>query len=253
MLADRLSTMKPFRVMEVLARASELEAAGHDVVHFEVGEPDFATAQPIVEAGKAALDVGHTKYTPATGIPELRSAIAEHYANLGISINPEQVIVTAGASGGLTLLAALVLNPQDELLITDPGYPCNEVFVQLCGAQPKTLTVGPETQFQPELADVQAAWGTLTKGMLLASPANPTGSTIAPPVLASIGQFIDTQGGVLILDEIYQGIRRAGPITSGLTCCPNALILNSFSKYFGMTGWRLGWVVVPDGLGRARH
>ena len=129
MFADRLNNIAPFRVMEVLARAAELESLGHHVVHLEVGEPDFTTAAPIVAAGQKALDDGHTKYTQATGIPELRHEISVFCEKLGVEVSPERIVVTAGASGGLALLAALLLNPGDEMLITDPGYPCNEHLI----------------------------------------------------------------------------------------------------------------------------
>ena len=245
MLADRLKKIKPFRVMEVLARAGELEEAGHDVLHFEVGEPDFPTAQPIVDAGISAIISGLTKYTEATGIFALRQQIANYYANMGVEIDPRQVVVTSGASGGLTMLSALLLNPGDEMLITDPGYPCNEVFVHLCGGVPRPLAVGPKTRFQPTADDVQAAWTAKTRGLLLASPGNPTGTSIAPDELKKITEVVRTRSGFTILDEIYHGIRRSGPITTGLEVDTELFVLNSFSKYFGMTGWRLGWVVVP--------
>lgn len=245
MLADRLKEIKPFRVMEVLARAGELEQAGHDVLHFEVGEPDFPTAQPIVDAAVKAIVSGLTKYTEANGIFALRQQIANYYANMGVVIDPRQVVVTSGASGGLTMLSALLLNPGDEMLITDPGYPCNEVFVHLCGGVPRPLTVGPNNRFQPSADDVQTAWTTKTRGLLLASPGNPTGTSIAPDELKKITEVVRVRSGFTILDEIYHGIRHSGPITTGLEVDTELFVLNSFSKYFGMTGWRLGWVVVP--------
>ena len=246
MFADRIQAIAPFRVMEVLARAAELEALGHHVVHLEVGEPDFVTAAPIVAAGQAALAAGHTKYTQATGIPELRAAIAGHYAHLGVTVPSERIVITAGASGGLTLLAALLLDQGDELLITDPGYPCNEVFARLAGGIPKPMIVSPEAGFQPCLADVEAAWSEKTRGALLASPANPTGTMLAAETLNEIGRWIAARSGFFILDEIYQGLVHADTYATGLAVREDLFILNSFSKYFGMTGWRLGWVVVPE-------
>ena len=246
MLSQRLNEIKPFRVMEVLARAQELQSLGHHVLHFEVGEPDFSTAEPIVEAGVSALRQGHTKYTEATGIASLRQAIADHYAAMGITVGAERIVVTSGASAGLALLSALLLNPGDELLITDPGYPCNEVFVHLTGAVPRAIPVGPNSGFQPSAEDVAAHWSAATRGVLLASPANPTGVVLNDEQLLAIGGEIDQRQGFLILDEIYQGIRRQGQHSSGLKLRSDAYILNSFSKYFGMTGWRLGWVVLPE-------
>jgi aspartate/methionine/tyrosine aminotransferase len=156
-------------------------------------------------------------------------------------------LVTSGASGGLVLLASLLLDAGDELLITDPGYPCNEVFAKLVGGLPKKVPVSAENRFQPTLADIQSAWGEKTKGVLLASPANPTGTMLDADELIAIQGFVAAQGGFFILDEIYQNLTRDHvTYTSGLSLCPDIFVLNSFSKYFGMTGWRLGWVVVPD-------
>ncbi len=245
MFSERVEQIQPFRVMEVLERAAYHESLGRRVVHFEVGEPDFATASPIVEAGRQALADGKTKYTPATGIPELRQAIVEHYQSMGVAVEPEQVVVTAGASGGLTLLAALLLNPGDQMLITDPGYPCNEVFAHLVGAQPAPIKVHAEQHFQPNVSDVEAAWGARTKGILLASPANPTGTMLGTDELVGIAQVVQRHDGFFILDEIYQGLTVRPPYQSGLQVHKDLYVLNSFSKYFGMTGGRLGWLVVP--------
>ena len=233
--------------MQVLARAQELEDEGHRIVHLEVGEPDFATAPPIVQAGQAALAQGQTKYTVATGIPPLRDAIAAHYAEFGVQVAPERIIVTAGASGGLALLSALLLNPEDELLITDPGYPCNEVFTRLVGARPVRVPVNANQGFQPSAADIQAQFSDTTRGVLLASPANPTGTLLSAEALGEIAATVRAAGKFLILDEIYQGITWNEGYRTGLAVADDIYVLNSFSKFFGMTGWRLGWVVVPPG------
>lgn len=246
MFAKRVQQIQPFRVMEVLERAAYHESRGLKVVHLEVGEPDFETAAPIVAAGRVALEQGKTKYTQATGIPELRTAIVQHYASFGVAVEAEQVVVTSGASGGLTLLAALLLDPGDELLITDPGYPCNEVFARLAGAVPKTIPVGENQRFQPEPADVADAWGPSTRGVLLASPANPTGTMLSAQTLANVAAYAREQQGFFILDEIYQGLTSNAPYQTGLQVTDDLYVLNSFSKYFGMTGWRLGWIVVPQ-------
>jgi aspartate/methionine/tyrosine aminotransferase len=245
---SRLSNdISPFTVMQLVQRASEFEAQGQRVVHFEVGEPDFQTAAPIVAAAHSALDAGRTKYTAAQGISELRQCIADFYKSQDIAIPVGRILVTSGASGGLVLLASLLLDAGDELLITDPGYPCNEVFAKLVGGLPKKVPVSAENRFQPTLADIQSAWGEKTKGVLLASPANPTGTMLDADELIAIQGFVAAQGGFFILDEIYQNLTRDHvTYTSGLSLCPDIFVLNSFSKYFGMTGWRLGWVVVPD-------
>ena len=232
--------------MEVLARAEELQREGHEVVHFEVGEPDFATAKPIVEAGRQALSDSRTKYTAATGILPLREQISSYYKNLGIEVPPKRIVITSGASGGLVLLANLLLNPGEELLITDPGYPCNEVFAAGVGALSRKMPVSADDGFQATLNTVQSHWSKNSKCVLLASPSNPTGTMLSASSLEAISGWVAEQGGFTILDEIYQGIVHEPSYRSGLEITDNLFILNSFSKYFGMTGWRLGWLVVPE-------
>ncbi len=251
MFAARIDQIQPFKVMEVLDRAAEFEAAGATVVHFEVGEPDFPTAAPIVAAGIEALSAGHTKYTSATGIAPLKEAIVGHYQRLGLDVPASRIVITSGASAGLTLLAGLLLDPGDELLITDPGYPCNEVFARLAGGIPRAIPLGPNQGFQPAVEDVAQAWGPATKGVLLASPANPTGTMLDGEAIGAIAAYARGRDGFFILDEIYQGLSgrdlAAGKdYASGLSFADDLFILNSFSKYFGMTGWRLGWLVVPE-------
>lgn len=250
--ADRLSTIAPFRVVEMLERARELEREGHQVVHLEVGEPDFSTAEPIVAAGQEALGAGATKYTEALGIPALRAAISDHYANQGLQVDASRIVVTTGASAGLLLLAGLLLNPGDNWLLPDPGYPCNEVFVQLVNGQARPLPVTFVQQFQPTVDLVADHWDANTRGILLASPANPTGALLSAEELVAISDFARQHDGVTVLDEIYQGLTYPAPgdesnYPSGLALVPDLFIVNSFSKYFGMTGWRLGWLVLPPG------
>ena len=249
MYAQRLDRIAPFRVMQLMERAKAIEASGHRVVHFEVGEPDFVTADPIVRAGIDALEAGETKYTQALGIPELRERIAQHYCQeLGVSLSADRVVVTSGASGGLLLLSGLLLNPGDRLLLTDPGYPCNEVFAGLVNAEPERIPLSADRGFQLHADDLEAHWGPRARGLLLASPANPTGAVISRAHLAELVAALARRGGWLILDEIYQGlIYGDGPgYRTGLEITDEAFILNSFSKYYGMTGWRLGWMVVPE-------
>jgi len=248
MFAERLREISPFRVMELMERAKILERAGHRVVHFEVGEPDFVSAGPIVEAGIRALQDGQTKYTQALGIPELREQIAEHYRRGGVPLSAERIVVTAGASGGLLLLSGLLLDPGDQLLLTDPGYPCNEVFVRLTNAEPVRIPVDPANGFQLTVEDLQSNWQARTRGLLLASPANPTGAVTARERLAELISAARGRGGFVILDEIYQGLVYDDDVAyrTGLEIDPDIFVLNSFSKYFGMTGWRLGWMVLPE-------
>lgn len=251
MYAQRIQRIAPFRVVELLERAKQLEAAGKLVVHLEVGEPDFPTAQPIVDAAHRALDGGATKYTQAMGMPALRERIAQYYEEIaGLRLAPERVVVTSGASAGLLLLSALLLDPGDQLLLTDPGYPCNEVFVWLVNGEPIRIPLLPEQGFQISTSQVQACWSERTRGLLLASPANPTGAVVPASVLVALADLIRDRGGFLILDEIYQGLcygdAAEGHYRSGLALTGDAYVLNSFSKYFGMTGWRLGWMVLPE-------
>ena len=207
MFAERLTEIAPFRVMELMERAKSLENSGKTVVHFEVGEPDFATAAPIVEAGMRALEAGHTKYTQALGIPELRARISRYYADVSrIEIPPERIVITAGASGGLLLLCALTLNPGDELLMADPGYPCNEVFALLAGGRPARIPVTAESGFQLQPAQIRQRWSACARGLLLASPANPTGAVLARRQLEELVDVAHSLGGVVFLDEIYQGL-----------------------------------------------
>ena len=249
MPSARMARISPFRVMELMERAEQLEALGHRVVHFEVGEPDFATAAPIVEAGRRALAEGRTKYTHALGIAGLREAIARDYRErLGIGISPNRIAVTSGASGGLVLLSALLLDSARGLLIGDPGYPCNEAFVHVVGGLPQRILLRPEAGYVPDVADVERAWQQETQGILLASPANPTGAVIDDAQLEALAAFTRKRDAFFILDEIYQGLNYGDEpaARTGLAQDDGLFVLNSFSKYFGMTGWRLGWIVVPE-------
>ena len=248
MYAERLNKIAPFRVVELMERARALEASGHVLVHFEVGEPDFPTAEPIARAGVRAIQEGHTKYTQALGLPELRASIAAYYDLLGVSVPAQRIVVTTGASAGLTLLNGLLLNPGDEVLVTDPGYPCNEVFAALVNAQAVRVPVGVEARFQVTGAHLASRWGDTTRGVLLASPANPTGVVQQREHLSDAFGLVRQRGGFSILDEIYQGLvyGEAPEYRTGLEIDKDIFVLNSFSKYFGMTGWRLGWMVVPE-------
>ncbi len=248
--ASRAAEIQPFVVMDVLSRAHRLEAAGRHVIHMEIGEPDFTATPQVVEAAVRALRDGLTAYTAALGLPALREAIAGHYQNrLGVQISPSRVAVTSGASGGLLLTLALYVDPGDEILVPDPGYPGYRHMVRAFEGVARPLKVVPETSFQPTLEMVRAAWRRRTKGLLLGSPSNPTGTVIPRTELARIAAFIAERGGVLIADEIYQGLTYGKPggepASTALGLPGEVVIVNSFSKYFCMTGWRLGWVALP--------
>jgi len=241
----------PFHVMELMAKAQALEAQGRDIVHMEVGEPDFPTPQPIVDAAQRFLGGGHVHYTHALGLPQLRAAIAGFYATrYDLSVDPQRIVVTAGASGALLLALGALISPGDEWLLTDPGYPCNRHFVRLLEGVPQSLDVDATTNFQPSAEKVGAGWTARTRGLLVASPANPTGTLIAAARLAELWQTVQARGGTLIVDEIYHGLTYGIDARTALEISDDIIVINSFSKYFGMTGWRLGWLVVPPGMVR---
>lgn len=245
--ARRMADIAPFYVMDVLARARALERAGRSIVHMEIGEPDFATPAPVVEAGVRALRAGHTHYTPATGLPELRAAIAEFYrVREGIAVDPACVVVTPGASGALQLILGVLLDPGDEVLMADPGYPCNRHFVRMYEGVTVAMPVDAGTGYQLTAERVAARWTPRTRAVLLASPSNPTGAVIAPDELRRIAALVEARGGALIVDEIYQGLVYDGRAETALHMPGTVFVLNSFSKYFCMTGWRVGWLVAPE-------
>ena len=250
--AARMADIAPFHVMEVMGRAQAAAAAGRDIVHMEVGEPDFSTAEPIVEAGIRALRDGHTHYTLALGLPALRDAIAAFYRTRhGVTVAPRQVVVTVGASGALQLALGARGGGGAGALLTGPGYPCNRHFVQLAGGVPVDLPVGPDSNWQPTAAQIEAALTPRTRAVLLASPANPTGAVIDRAELTRIAALLRERGVALIADEIYHGLIYGADTCTALACDADAVVVNSFSKYFGMTGWRLGWLVVPEALLRS--
>ena len=237
----------PFYVMDLLARAKGLESQGRSVIHMEVGEPDFITPDLVIEAGKAALDAGHTGYTPATGIVQLRQAISDHYQRrYGVSVDPGRIIVTPGSSGALQLIMGVLVNPGDQVLMSDPGYPCNKNFVAFACGEAVGLPVGPETDYQLTAAQIEAAWTEKTRAVMVATPSNPTGTLISREEMVRIHAVVKQKGGILIVDEIYQGLIYGDEGYTALDIADDIFILNSFSKYFGMTGWRVGWLVAPE-------
>lgn len=245
--ARRLEDIEPFHVVEVLTRAKALAAGGRDIVHLAAGEPDFATAAPIVEAGREALSRGETHYSEAAGIPQLREAIAAYYASeYGLDVSPARIMVTPGASGALLLISALLLNPGDGMLMTDPGYPCNRHFLRLVEGEGQLVPVGVDTRYQLTADLVARHWRDNTIGAMVASPANPTGTTLGREELAGLSREVRARNGYLVVDEIYHGLGYDAPTPSVLEVDADAFVINSFSKYFGMTGWRLGWLVAPE-------
>jgi aspartate/methionine/tyrosine aminotransferase len=244
--ARRTTEIQPFVVMDVLARAHALEAAGRRVIHMEIGEPDFTAAPQVVEAAARALRDGRSAYTATLGLPALREAIAAHYLSaFSTKVSSASVAVTSGGSGGLLLTLALYVNPGDEFLVPDPGYPAYRHMVRAFEGRARALKLSAAASFQPTLAQVRAAWGPRTRGLLLGSPSNPTGTIISEIEIKEIARFVASRGGVLIVDEIYQGLVYGTRPTTALGLPGEVVVVNSFSKYFCMTGWRLGWVVLP--------
>ena len=244
---SRVDHVAPFRVMHLLEMAQAREAAGHDVIHLEVGEPDFATPAPIVAAGQQALAEGRTRYTPAAGLASLREAIAGHYAeHFNATVDPARVLVTPGASGALLLASQLLVESGDRVLMADPNYPCNRHFMALAGAEVDAVPVGRNTGWQLTAPLIEQHWQAKTRLAMLASPSNPTGHTLEAPALTKVIDTVAAKGGDVIVDEIYQGLNYDDAPLSATSLSDDAFVVNSFSKYFGMTGWRLGWLVAPE-------
>lgn len=246
-IARRMAEIEPFHVMDLLARARELEAQGRSIIHMEIGEPDFPTPQPIIDAGVQALKRGDIHYTPALGLPELREAVAGFYrVRYGVEVPASRIVITPGASGALLLAAGVLINPGDEVLVADPGYPCNRHFVRLMEGRPVGIPVGPPTQYQFTSDLIDAHWTPRTVAALLASPSNPTGAIVPNDMLRRIAAAVKEKGGTLMVDEIYHGLTYEEVVATALSISSEAFVINSFSKYFHMTGWRLGWLVAPQ-------
>lgn len=246
-LADRLSNMTSFKVVDFLEAAVAMEAQGRDIVRMEAGEPSFATAPGIAAAAIRALRDEKTNYTPSFGIAELREAIAGFYlSRYRINLSPARVVVTTGSSAALGLICDLFINPGDGLLLSDPGYPCNANFVRRAGGEPQLVPVTGANAYQLTADLVEQYWQPNTIGVMIASPSNPTGEIIDTDNQQAINGVVGQRDGVLIMDELYHGLVYDQQETSILEITDDAFVINSFSKYFGMTGWRLGWMVVPE-------
>ncbi|GHC94393.1 aminotransferase [Pseudorhodoferax aquiterrae] len=253
-ISRRAQAIEPFYVMEVAKEAAALarEVAGgsHPMVFLNIGEPDF-TAPPLVqEAAARAVHDGRTQYTQATGLPELRERISAWYAErLGVQVPARRIVVTAGASAALQLACLALIEAGDEVLMPDPSYPCNRHFVSAAEGRAVLLPTTAAERFQLSADKVAAAWNAQTRGVLLASPSNPTGTSIAPDELARIHAQVQARGGITLVDEIYLGLSYDPTFgRSALALGEDVVSINSFSKYFNMTGWRLGWLVVPEAL-----
>jgi aspartate/methionine/tyrosine aminotransferase len=246
-LAERNSGISSFYVMELLRLAKQLEAQGKDIIHMEIGEPDFPTPPTIAEAGIKHIQTGEVKYTPAAGLPELRKKIADFYQQrYEVAIDEQRIFVTPGASGAFLLALGVSLNPQEELLMADPCYPCNSNFATLFGGKTKTIAVDASTHYQLTAKLIKEHWTSATKGVLIASPSNPTGTIISPDELQQSIHTVNSLGGCFYSDEIYHGLVYDTSAKTALSFSDDVFVINSFSKYFGMTGWRIGWLIVPD-------
>jgi aspartate/methionine/tyrosine aminotransferase len=250
-LAARMADIEPFHVMDVQNRAHDLEAAGRRIVHMEIGQPDFPAPPPVADAAVEAIRTRRLGYTDSTGLPQLRRAISDHYRDrFGVAVPPSRIVITAGASGAFLLALGALVDPHDEVLMPDPCYPCNRHFVRLFEGRPRAIPVDEGSRYQLTAADVRSNWTQATRGVLLASPSNPTGTSIPRKELRAIVEAARALGGFVVVDEIYQGLVYEGGASTVLELADDVFVVNSFSKYFCMTGWRLGWIVVPESHAR---
>ena len=255
-ISQRARQIEPFYVMEVAKAAEQVQASsayknsGQRMIRLNIGEPDFTAAPLVQERAMRAIRDAMTQYTHATGLPELRDLISQWYKDrYKLNIDPLRIIITSGASAALQLACLALIETGDEILMPDPSYPCNRQFVQASGGTPKLIPTSADSRFQLTLSQVQENWGKNTRGVLLASPSNPTGTSIAPDVFKSIIDFVQSKGGITLADEIYLGLSYEDQFgLSALSMSDQVISINSFSKYFNMTGWRLGWMVVPAEL-----
>ena len=246
-LAARTADTVTFHAVELFKQASALQRSGIDIISLGVGEPDFTAAPEVVAAMQQAAGAGKSGYSPPAGLPELREAIAGFYTEqLGSAVDPNRVIVTSGASGALLLAAMALVNPGDEVLMPDPCYPPNRNFIGAAGGTTKLIPTTIANRFQLSDTDIEQHWGASTRGVLIASPSNPTGTSIPREALARLIQQVHARGGFVMMDEIYLSLSYGDTRQSTLALDDNVIILNSFSKYFNMTGWRLGWMIVPQ-------
>ena len=246
-LASRMAGIEPFHVVVLINRAKELEAQGRTIANMVVGEPDAPTPPLIAAAGIRAIEAGRISYTSSLGIAELRDAIAAWYnTRYGVEVPRSRVVVTTGSSGALLLTMGTLLSPADQVLMADPGYPCNRHFVRTMEGEAVGIPVGAESAYQLTAKLVEKYWTAKTAAVLIASPSNPTGTLIDHGELQRIHAVVKARGGVLIVDEIYHGLTYGKRDRSALEFADDVFIINSFSKYFGMTGWRLGWMIAPE-------
>ena len=244
--------IQPFHVMKILGEAKALEAKGNNIIHLEIGEPDFSSLDCVHEAVYEAIKKGLTHYTPTLGLPALREKLAQFYGDFyQAKVSSENIMITPGSSSALQLVLTAILNPNDKVMLSDPAYPCNRQFIHLLQAQAISIPVSHETHYQLTLDLIKSHWHEGIKAVMVASPANPTGTIIEQDELIKIAHFLAEKKAYFIVDEIYQGLvyeRQAQSILHSRLVTDNVIVINSFSKFFGMTGWRLGWTVAPSHL-----
>ena len=247
--AQRTEHTVPFYAVEVLKQAQALAAQGHDIISLGIGEPDFTAPARVLETLNRAAGAGLSGYTAPAGIPALREAIAHYYqTHFGAAVDPARVLVTSGASGALMLATLALVNPGDEVLMSDPSYPANRNFVTAAGGTTRLIPTTAENRFQLQADDIATWWGPHTRGVLIASPSNPTGTSMPREALRALIAAVRERGGYVIMDEIYLGLYYDGAPQSALLLDDELVVINSFSKYFHMTGWRLGWLIAPPNL-----
>ncbi len=246
-LADRVADIHSFIVVDFITRAKAMEAAGKSIVNLAVGEPDFETPSPIVKAAMETLKVNSIRYGPSLGSDALREKISDWYeTKYGVDLSPGRVAVTSGSSAGLLLVMGVLLSPKDEVIMADPGYPCNRHIVRAMEGRTRSVPVGPNTGYQLTADLIAEHWTDRTVAAIVASPSNPTGTLISHEEMKKICSFVESKSGSLIVDEIYHGLTFGLDAKTVLEITQNVFVINSFSKYFGMTGWRLGWIVAPE-------
>lgn len=242
-----MAQIEAFQVMDVQQRAQTLEAQGRSIVHMEIGQPDFGAPPAVLQAAIKAITHEPMSYAPALGLPALRHAIADFYKRrYGVFVEPDRVIITAGASGAFLLALAALVEPDSAIVMPDPCYPCNRNFVRLFGGEAQCIPVDERQGYQLRAADVEKHWKANTRGVLVANPSNPTGTSIPPQELEDLVTSVHARGGFVLVDEIYHGLNYGNQAQrTALEISDRIFLVNSFSKYFGMTGWRLGWLIAP--------
>ncbi len=251
MISKKLAHITPFIVMEILERAQAMEANGEHIIHMEIGEPDFPTPGPVQEAALETIRADRTKYTHSLGLPQLRERISKHYTDeYGVHVDPERVIVTTGSSGGMLLVFSALIDQGDRVLITDPCYPCYPNFIKLAGGVPEYVPMGEDEGWQIDSKRFSDAAAKGAKAAVINSPANPTGVVLTAPVMADLAKTATDNDVLILSDEIYHGMVYEGHGHTMLEFTDEVVVINGFSKFYAMTGWRLGWIIVPPGLVR---